>query len=129
MAPGDRIPRDVSVFVREHLQSITQLDLLLLLHAAPGRRWTAAEVGRQLRVPERFVTGQLVDFSRTGVVEADDADPPGFRFDAGGPHAGVVEALADAVRRRKRAVHDLILSEPSSDVQLFSDAFRLRRKD
>ena len=129
MAPGERIPRDVSVFLREHLQSITQLDLLLLLHGAPGRRFTAVQVSRELRVPERFVTGQLVDFARSRVLTADDADPPTWRFDPAGPHARVVGELADAVRRRKRAVHDLILAEPSSDVQLFSDAFRLRRKD
>jgi hypothetical protein len=129
MAPGERIPRDVSAFVREHLQSITQLDLLLMLHAAPGRRFTAADASRELKVPERFVTGQFLDFERAGVVQSDDAEPPTWRLDTAGPHARVVADLADWARRRKRAVHDLILSEPSSDVQLFSDAFRLRRKD
>ena len=129
MAPAFRIPRDVSLFLREHVRSITQLDLLLMLHAAPGRRFSAAEVSRELRVPERPVLGQLLDFSRAGVLVADDVDPPTWRFDPDGPHAAVVSSLAEIVSRRKRAVHDLILSEPNSDVQLFSDAFRLRRKD
>jgi hypothetical protein len=33
------------------------------------------------------------------------------------------------VRSHRRTVHDLILRGPSSDVQVFSDAFRLRRDD
>ena len=129
MSPASRLPRDVSIFLREHLQSITQLDLLLLLHAARGRRFTAAEVSRELRIPERMAIGQMLDLTRSGVLVAHDSDPPCWRFDPAGPHAGVVASLADVVSKRKRAVHDLILSEPSSDVQLFSDAFRLRRKD
>lgn len=129
MVPGSRLPRDVSIFLREHLQSITQLDLLLLLHAAPGRRFTATEVSRELRVPERMATGQMLDLSRSGVLTAEDTEPPRWSFDPAGPHAGVVSALADVVSKRKRAVHDLILSEPSTDVHLFSDAFRLRRRD
>ena len=129
MAPGSRIPRDVNLFLREHLRSITQLDLLLLLYAAPGRRFTAAQASAALRVPERFVTGLLVDFARSRVLTAEDADPPTWHFDPAGPYARVVAGLADVVGKRKRAVHDLILAEPSADVQLFSDAFRLRRKD
>jgi hypothetical protein len=129
MAPGERIPREVSVFLREHLHSTTQLELLLLLHGRPGQPFTAADASRALRVPERFVTGQLLDFARSDVLAMDDQDPPTWRFETGGPHAHVVGALAECVRKRKRAVHDLILSAPSSDVQLFSDAFRLRRDD
>ena len=129
MAPSSRIPRDVSLFLREHIRSITQLDLLLLLHAAPGRRFTAGQASAELRVPERFVTGLLVDFARSQVLVVDDADLPTWHFDPAGPHARVVTALAELVSKRKRAVHDLILAEPSSDVQLFSDAFRLRRRD
>lgn len=127
--PGSRVPREVSVFLRDHVQSITQLDLLLLLHGAAGRPWTAAHVAAELRVPERFVTGQLVDLARAGVLTGGDDEPPTWRIDRSGPYTAVVDELADVVRRRKRAVQDLILSAPSSDVQLFSDAFRLRRKD
>src|SRR5687767_4484067 len=125
MSPASRLPRDVSVFLREHLQSITQLDLLLLLHTAPDRRFTATEVSRELRIPERMATGQLLDLARSGVLVAEDTEPPCWRFDPAGEHARVVSALAEVASKRRRAVHDLILSEPSSDVQLFSDAFRL----
>ena len=128
MARGD-LPDNVRSLVADCLSSITQLDLLLLLHGSPERSFGAAELSRSLRVPERFVTGQLVDLTAAGVVAAEDADPPSWRFAAGGARARDVRDLAEAVERRKRAVHSLILSGPSDDVQLFSDAFRLRKRE
>ena len=129
MARGGKIPKDVRAFVTQHLHAISQLDLLLLLHGQPGRAFTAADVSGTLRIPERFAAGQLLDLTAAGVLAADAADPPAWRFDPEAPRARVVDELAECVRQRKRAVHDLILTGPSDDVQVFSDAFKLRRDD
>lgn len=122
-----RIPDNVQTLVRECLSSIAELDLLLLLHASPQRTFTPTELSRQLRVTERFATGRLVDLSASGLVveEGDGA----YRYAFDGPRARDVDDLVAAVDRRKRAVHNLILSGPSDDVQLFSDAFLLRKKE
>jgi hypothetical protein len=128
MARG-AIPKEVRAFVAEHVHSITQLELLLQLHCDPARAWTAADASRELRAPERLLGGLLTDFYAAGVLTAAETDDPAYRFSTSGPHARVVDELATAVRQRKRAVHDLILRGPSSDVQVFSDAFRLRRDD
>ena len=123
MARGD-LPHNVTVLVADCLSSITQLDLLLHLHATPDRTFGAEDLGRRMRLPARMVTGQLVDLAAAGLVTADEQ---GWRFHAAGPRAGDVDDLAEAAARRRRAVQDLILAGPSDDVQLFSDAFRLRR--
>jgi hypothetical protein len=128
MARG-AIPKEVRAFVAEHVHSITQLELLLQLHCDPARAWTAADASRELRAPERLLGGQLADFYAAGVLAADESEVPTYRFDRSGQHARAVDELAACVRQRKRAVHDLILRGPSSDVQVFSDAFRLRRDD
>jgi hypothetical protein len=130
MARGGRgIPREARAFVTEHVHSITQLELLLLLHDHPDQPWTAADASRALRAPERLLAGQLADFYAAGVLTAGPSDAPEYRFSTTGRHARAVDELAACVRQRKRAVHDLILRGPSSDVQVFSDAFRLRRDD
>jgi hypothetical protein len=128
MARGG-IPRDVRSFIADHVHSITQLELLLLLHGEPEQPWSAAEASRALRAPERLLGGQLADFYAAGVLTASPSDVPEYSFSTTSPHARTVDALAACVRQRKRAVHDLILRGPSSDVQVFSDAFRLRRED
>ena len=119
----------MQTLVRECLHSITQLDLLLLLHGSPDRAFTAADAARELRVPERLCAGVLTDFYAARVLTAAEGDAPAYRVDRSGPQARVVDELAACVQQRKRAVHDLILRGPSSDVQVFSDAFRLRRDD
>jgi hypothetical protein len=123
------IPPDVTRFIGEHLRSITQLDVLLLLRESPDRWFSAQEVSRRLRAPERLVNAQLLDLLRADVLVFDAEQDPRWRFHATGPHAATVAALREAVRHRKRAVHDLILAGLDDDVQAFSDAFRLRRRD
>jgi hypothetical protein len=123
------IPQPVRALIADHVHSISQLDLLLFLHGAGGRALTAADVSRELRIPERLAEGQLLDFTAAGLVVADTAAPPSFRLDRESRHAPVVAELGRCVAERRRAVHDLILTGPSDDVQVFSDAFRLRRED
>ena len=129
MASSSGIPAEVRSFVRAHLQSIAQLELLLRLHETPERAYTAGELSRDLRTSERAVFTQLTELFGAGVVTVDDTEVPRWRFHRSGPQAGAVDELATCVRQRKRAVHDLILRGPSTDVQVFSDAFRLRRDD
>jgi len=122
------IPPAVRALIADHVHSITQLDLLLLLHAA-DRPLSPADVSRELRIPERLAEGQLLDFTAAGLATGDRASPSAFRFDRHGRHGTAVAELARCVTERKRAVHDLILAGPSDDVQVFSDAFRFRRED
>jgi hypothetical protein len=124
-----RIPPQVRALITANIHSITQLDVLLLLHGAGGRALTAEEVCRELRIPERLAAGQLVDLTAAGLLATEGGPPPAYRVDRHGRDAGAVDELARCVAERKRAVHDLILTGPSDDVQVFSDAFRLRRED
>lgn len=116
-------------FVDQHLRSITQLDLLLALHAQGDAALTAGELSRTLRAPERLVSALLVDFYAAGVVGTDESETPRWHLERGGRHSPVVDELAECVRVRKRTVHDLILGGLDSDITAFSDAFRLRGDD
>ena len=127
MAKGSDIPPEVRRFVTEHLQSIAQLELLMRLHDAGQQSFTAADLSRDLRTSERAVFGQLTDLFGAGIISVEDADVPRWRFNPSGAEAGTVDELAGCVRQRKRAVHNLILATPNSDVQVFSEAFRLRK--
>ena len=123
------IPREVRTLVTAHLHSISQLDVLLFLVEHAGTEHTAAGVAQALRAPERLVAGSLADFATAGLVALAGGEGPAYRFDPGAPRGADVETLAACVRHRRRAVHDLILGGPSTDVQTFSDAFRLRKDD
>lgn len=126
MGKGSDIPPEVRRFVTDHLQSIAQLELLMQLHDA-GQWFTAADLSRDLRTSERAVFGHLTDLFGAGIVSVEDADTPRWRLNPSSPHRPAVDELAVCVRQRRRAVHNLILATPNSDVQVFSEAFRLRK--
>jgi hypothetical protein len=57
----DRIPPRVRRFVAEHIQSVTQLELLLLLHGDPAMERTAEEWGHLalwMKWPKRIDANQ-----------------------------------------------------------------------
>ena len=71
----DSIPPDVQRFLREHIQSVEALEVLLLLHADPERVWTAAEVGSESCTNEWSAQMHLEELSRRGIVHAIDGAP------------------------------------------------------
>jgi len=134
------IPADVRALIAQRIDSVAQLEVLLLLHADPARAWPADEVARELRIEPAGAQTQLDDLVRRGLVRATAtppaAAPPGGaapqRF-AYGPASGhlssTVDALARAYADRRVAVISLIYSKPPDPVRTFADAFRFRDRD
>jgi 23S rRNA C2498 (ribose-2'-O)-methylase RlmM len=122
------LPDSVCRLISECIGSATELEILLLLHGAPGQAWTAAAVDGRLRVGVDRAAADLSRLAATGLVkEGED----GYRFAPRTPavrHA--VDDLDDAYARRRVRVIDYLYSRGSSDaITLFSDAFRFRRKE
>lgn len=125
------LPADVSRLLATHIDSVEQLEVLLLLRTAPERGWTAAEASGELRTEPDSVTARLRDLEARGFVTADGSGPARlYRYRPATPDlARAVDGLADAYASRKVTVIGLIFSKPSKAVLSFSDAFRLRRDE
>ena len=125
------VPPFVRAFITEHIDSVMQLELLLLLEGQPQRRWTAAELAQELRVDPAWVEPQLRRMAGVGLLET--AEPQGgavvtHRFAPRTPElrdaaAGLAAAYAD----RRVTVISLIFSKPTDTLRTFADAFRLRK--
>jgi hypothetical protein len=124
----DRISLRAQAFVADHIHSVTQLELLLLLHRDPRVEWTAARAAAEMRFPPAWARDQLERFAQSGLVAARDEDEPSFRYRPGGDHAVVVDELAELYSRRRTSLTTLIFSPARDEVQLLSDAFRIRRR-
>lgn len=109
--------------IAEHIHSVEQLEVLLLLRAAPEKAWTAAEVARALVSQPDTAETRLTDLEQRRLIRLTDS---GWRYDPG-PREREVSELAEAYNTRRVAVVGLIFSKPSDSVTSFSDAFRLRR--
>jgi hypothetical protein len=113
-------------FVVERIHSVAQLELLLILHRDPAVAWTAESAAREMRYPADWAAAQLAGFQNVGLVGASGHT---YRYD---PRSGldrIVDELADTFSRRRNSVTALIFSGTGTDVQCFSDAFRVPRKD
>ena len=124
MAPPE-IAESVRRFIAGHLESVAQLEVLLLVRAAPDKWWTAEEVARALVTRPPAATGFLQHLEATGLLERDG---DGFRFAPPGKTGAVVDELAACYATRRPTVIGLILAGPDEAVNSLADAFRIRRK-
>jgi predicted transcriptional regulator len=101
------IPLAVRRFIADHLHSIEQLEVLLLLHRTTPASWTATAISTELRSSASSVAQRLESLLAGRLVERLYGDV--YRFAAEHPGVGeAVRELADAYRVRRYTVIDLI---------------------
>ena len=124
--PG--ISQDVRALIVERIDSVVQLELLLLLHGSAGRAWTAAEVAQQLRIEPAWAAGQLAELVARGLAAPATEAVDAFRY-APTPSAldATVVQLARGYAERRVTVITLIFSKPVDKLRTFADAFRFRK--
>jgi hypothetical protein len=120
-----RLPPHVERFLVENVRSLEQLEILLLLHRAPERSWTAAEVAKELRIEPASAARRLEDLLVRG--HAARAEGEAFRGD--GPEAlrSTIRDLAEAYETLRVTVIQVVYSRPAENIQLFADAFLIRK--
>jgi hypothetical protein len=64
-----RLPQHVHQFLEEHIDSVEQLEALILLSEEPGRFWTATEVSERLRTSRGSVLIRLAALVDRGLLQ------------------------------------------------------------
>jgi hypothetical protein len=122
------VPEDVPAGARrlidQHIHSVEQLEVLLLLRATPDKAWTIAEVARAMVSQPDTARQRLRDLSARRLLRT-DGDTYTYGPDPATDRA--VGELAAAYATRRIKVVGLIFAKPSDAVLGFSDAFRLRK--
>jgi hypothetical protein len=122
----DVFPPDVKEFIREHIHSLAQLEVLLALHREPERLWTVDEMTNVLFLRRPMVNDLLMDVVHRGFAARDGEQ---FRYHSA--NEGVrraIDRLAELYKERRVAVTTEIFSKPIDFVKAFADAFRLREE-
>ncbi len=122
---SEEIPAAVQRLIAERLDSIPELEAVLLFREDPARGWTAEEAGRRLYVSTPVAAYILSTLSQRGfLVERDDM----YRYAPESDElAAAVDQLSAAYRRRLVDVTHMVHSKPSRNVRDFAEAFRFRR--
>src|SRR5262245_25820165 len=119
----DPISPAVRALIAERLDSVPELEAVLLFREHPSRAWTADQAGTRLYVSTTVAAHVLATLTDRGFFAATDGN---YRYAPASPElAAAVAELADAYRTNLVAVTQLIHAKPSRSVRDFANAFRL----
>ncbi|HEX4797137.1 MAG TPA: hypothetical protein VH370_25315 [Humisphaera sp.] len=125
-------PERVKTFIADHIDSVVQLEILLLLQRNPSRDFAAQEIARELRIEPSWVVSRLADLSARGILVACGDQNAFVRFQPRSDELRTsIEELAGMYLSHRVRITSLIFAKPPEALKSFADAFRLRkdRKD
>jgi hypothetical protein len=124
---SDDFPTDVRQFIGQNIESLAQLESLLLLRRDSQQVWSAATLAKVLYITPEVAAALLLDLARRGVAVPTEE---GFRYQCKSAEVDrIIALLAKLYEDRRVAVISAIYSRPLNKVQTFADAFRLRKED
>jgi hypothetical protein len=125
---NDLIPEDVKQFILDNIDSVAQLEGLLLLRSSPEAQWYVESISTRLFINEQEAIEILEHLNILGLVQIQKAKPPTYHYQPDSADlTHMVDRLAETYRKYLVPVTNLIHSKPQSKVQEFADAFKLRK--
>ena len=124
------VPEAALRFVRRHIHSVSQLEVLLLLHRTAPQDWDAEGLSRELRIEPGWAAELLALLRRAALVEESPAGDGSHRFAPASPElAKAVESLAASYADRRVTVVASLYSKPVGRIRVLADAFRIRKEE
>jgi hypothetical protein len=125
----ESLPADVQRFLKEHIGSVGELEVLLLLHRSPARYWTAEAVNEELRTSLQSAIECLIRLHGSALAEPHEDERRGYRLAPGlAGEDTLVGRLAQLFKERVSSVIDAIYAPKHDNLREFADAFRLIKK-
>lgn len=124
--PDSVIPEDVRGFITKNIDSIAQLEGLLLLRANPEALYNVATIAERLYISDAESEWLLQDLYENGLIGRNDSLE--YFYQPQSPElTAMVAKLSDIYSRYLLAVTHYIHSKSKSRVQEFANAFRIRK--
>lgn len=124
---NEELPDEVSRFIICYIDSVEQLNVLLLLFRAPSREWTTTEITAELRSTESSITRRLADLYSRHVLSLPYMSRHAFKISEDLKSA--ISQLDLVYREKPLRIIELIYSQPPMALRAFADAFRFRKDD
>jgi hypothetical protein len=121
---SDQLPAELREFLARHIDSIAQLEALLLLRSAPDTVWDAQGTAKRLYIGEQEAIETLAHLAAHHLLASDAA---GYRFHPQTQELlDAVGLLADHYKRHLIPITNLVHAKPRR-IRQFADAFKLKR--
>jgi hypothetical protein len=128
---GEDLAESVKKLIADHITSVEQLEILMLLRTHPHREWTADDVSEEIRTSVRSAADRLADLrARSFLAARDEGGRSWYRYAPEDSRLrDAIEQLARAYSERRYTVIDLIFAKPIDRLRVYADAFRFRKDD
>ena len=125
--PREHISEGLKKFIRQKIQTVFQLEVLLFLHRNQPKSFSISEVADELGFEYDIAEEQLAALVETGILEADEST---YRYEPANEQIrNLVDQLADAYPTQRVLILSLILSERPDKIRVFAEAIKLLRQD
>jgi hypothetical protein len=124
---GPAIPQHVLHFIAQQIDTVPQLESLLLLHERYSHAWAPEEVAARIYISQQDARAILETLLRRGLLLA-EGEPPRYTFNPGG--AANSELMSEVAREYQRhlvPIATFIHSKASASVREFARAFDLKK--
>lgn len=119
----------VRTLIADQIESVVQLEILLLLRESPERQFAAREVADALRIGPSWAEPHLMGLCTRGMLVCTSEPEKRYGYHPNSPElAAAIDELAECYAERRVSVTALIFSRPPNPLRDFSDAFRLRKE-
>ncbi len=126
---ADDYSADVKQFIDQNIESLAQLEALILMRQNPTSGWDAAKIAKALYIPPELAEALLAEFVRQGFIKPMPENQSQYCYGPADQALGqLIDRVAGAYHDRRVAIITLIYSKPLNKVQTFADAFRLRKE-
>jgi len=130
MMADDLIPDDVKQFIFDKIDSVAELEGLLLLCRNPEIGWDSKTLAGRLYATEQQAEDVLAHLYSQNFLAVNKGSPITYRYQPGSPKlAETVDRVAEIYSKYLVPVTNLIHSKPQTKVQQFADAFKLRKRE
>jgi hypothetical protein len=127
MDSGNEVPAHVLRFLEENIDTVPQLETLLMMSEAGDRSWLVADVASRNYITEQRALDTLNALLRRGLVSSEES-PARYRFNPASDETRVAVAdLARCYQRSLSRITTLIHAKPSASITEFARAFDLKK--
>ena len=117
-------------FIREKIQTVLRLEVLLLLHHQQSRSFSVVEVANELDFEKEAAQVHLTALEEIGLVVHSNTDKPKYRYHpANATLRSMVEQLAVGYSKQRVPILSVILARHPDRPRVFAEAFRIIRRN
>ena len=128
MAEGE-LPYSLKKFIFECIDSVEQLEILLMLSADRTKAWSPESLNLELRSNVNSVKKRLSRLRALGLIKSKSNSPEEYYFSPETPELEQsVAELSEVYATKKHRVLEMVFT-PLKQVRFLADAFRLSSKN